>query len=137
MDYLLGALLQLAEIIDDKPMQVPWDANIFGRDLEISLYLHSQDVLELARGQEELNITIIYSYLIYLSIYLYQINFMFRYLSGVTEIMGLNDLYGFVDPQLTHEGNKFDDIQSYVTECFQRRKKNLFCPLCCWVSHFC
>jgi len=40
---------------------------------------------------------IIYSYLIYLSIYLYQINFMFRYLSSVTETMGLNDLYGFVD----------------------------------------
>ena len=47
------------EIIADKPMQVPWDANIFGRDLDIPLYLHSQDVLELARGQEELNITII------------------------------------------------------------------------------
>jgi len=41
---------------------------------------------------------IIYSYLIYLPIYLYQINFMFRYLSGVTETMGLNDVYGFVDP---------------------------------------
>jgi len=40
-------------------MQVPWDANIFGRDLDIPLYLHSQDVLNLARGQEELNITII------------------------------------------------------------------------------
>jgi len=54
---------------------------------------------------------IIYSYLIYLSIYLYQISFMFRYLFGVTETVGLNDVYGFVDPQLTHVGNKFDDIQ--------------------------
>jgi len=59
LDDPLGALLQLAEIIADKPMQVPWDANIFGRDLDIPFYLHSQDVLELARGQEELNITII------------------------------------------------------------------------------
>ena len=48
---------------------------------------------------------------------------MFRYLSGVTKIMGLNDLDGFVDPQLTHEGNTFDDIQSYMTGCFQRRKE--------------
>jgi len=71
---------------------------------------------------------IIYSYMIYLSIYLYQINFMFRYLSGVTETMGLNDVYGFVDPQLTHEGNKFDDIQSYVTGCFQREKEIYFVP---------
>jgi len=59
LDDPLGALLQLAEIIVDKLMQVPWDANIFRRDLDIPLYLHSQDVLELARGQEELNITII------------------------------------------------------------------------------
>jgi len=59
LDDPLGALLQLAKIITDKSMQVPWDANIFGRDLDIPLYLHSQDVLELARGQEELNITII------------------------------------------------------------------------------
>jgi len=59
LDDPLGALLQLAEIIANNPMQVPWDANIFGRDLDIPLYLHSQDVLELARGQEELNITII------------------------------------------------------------------------------
>jgi len=58
LDDPLGALLQLTEIIADNPMQVPWDANIFGRDLDIPLYLHSQDVLELARGQEELNITI-------------------------------------------------------------------------------
>jgi len=59
LDDPLGALLQLAEIIDDKPMQVPWDSNIFGRYLKISLYFHSQDVLELAREQEKLNITII------------------------------------------------------------------------------
>jgi len=66
--------------------------------------------------------------LIYLSIYLYQINFMFRYLSDVTETMGLNDLYGFINPQLTHEGNKFDDIQAYVTKCFQREKEIYFVP---------
>jgi len=73
-------------------------------------------------------LVIIYSYLIYLSIYLYQINFMFRYLSGVTETMGLNDLYGFINPQLTHEGNKFDDIQAYVTKCFQCEKEIYFVP---------
>jgi len=59
LDDPLGALLQLAEIIADKPMQVPWDANICGRDTDMPLYLHSQDVLELTRGQKELNITII------------------------------------------------------------------------------
>jgi len=48
LDDPLGALLQLAEIINDKPMQVPWDSKIFGRDLEIPLYLYFQDALELA-----------------------------------------------------------------------------------------
>jgi len=52
---------------------------------------------------------IIYSYLMYLYIYLYQINLLSRYMSSVIENMGLNDLYGFIDNQLTHEGNKFDD----------------------------
>jgi len=33
LDDPFGALLQLAEIIADNPMQVPWDANIFGRIL--------------------------------------------------------------------------------------------------------
>jgi len=46
LDDPLVALLQLAEIINDKLMKVPWDSKIFGRDLEIPLYLHSQDVLE-------------------------------------------------------------------------------------------
>jgi len=53
---------------------------------------------------------IIYSYMIYLSIYLYEINFMFRYLSGVTETMGLNDVYGI------------------VTGCFQCGKEIYFVP---------
>jgi len=41
---------------------------------------------------------IIYSYMIYLSIYLYQINFMFKYLASVIETMGLNDVYGCKHP---------------------------------------
>ena len=77
-------------------------------------------------------LVIIYSYLIYVSIYLYQINFWFRYgfidPQLTHETMGLNDLYGFIDPQLTHEGNKFDDIQAYVTKCFQRGKEIYFVP---------
>ena len=75
---------------------------------------------------------IIYSYFIYLFVYLYQINFLFRYMLDVTENMGLNDLYGFIDPQLTQEGNKLDDIQPYVTKCFQRVKEICFVPYVAW-----
>jgi len=42
------------------------------------------------------------------------------YMFGVSNNMGLSDVYGFIDPQPTHEGNKFDDIQAYVTQCFGR-----------------
>jgi len=36
---------------------------------------------------------------------------------GVSNNMGLSDLYGLIDPQFTHDDNKFDDIQAYVTQC--------------------
>ena len=47
---------------------------------------------------------------------------------SVSNNMGLSDVYGFIDPQLTHVGNKFDDIQAYVTECFGQGKKIYFVP---------
>ena len=48
----------------------------------------------------------------------------------------LNDVYGFIDPQLTHEGNKFDDTQT-CEQMLSTRKINLFYPLYCWISHLC
>ena len=54
--------------------------------------------------------------------------FLSRYMFSVSNNMGLSDVYGFIDPQLTHVGNKFDDIQSYVTECFRQGKKVYFIP---------
>jgi len=43
---------------------------------------------------------------------------MFRFMFGVNKNMGLNDVYGFIDPKLIHEGKKFDEIQAYITKCF-------------------
>ena len=37
-------------------------------------------------------------------------------------------MYMGVNTQLTHEGNKFDDIQSYVIGRFQRGKEIYFVP---------
>jgi len=42
--------------------------------------------------------------------------------------MGLSDVYGFIDPPLTHVGNIFDDIQAYITQCFGRGKE-IYCVL--------
>jgi len=59
LDDPLGALHQLANIISDKSMVVSWDSDVFGRDSDIPMYLHKQDVFELASRTEELNITLI------------------------------------------------------------------------------
>jgi len=59
LDDTLGALHQLVDIISDKPMVVPWDSDVFGRDGDILMYLHKQDVLEFGSSTEELNITLI------------------------------------------------------------------------------
>jgi len=33
-------------------MEIPWDSNVFGRDIDIPLYLHEQYVLEFASRRE-------------------------------------------------------------------------------------
>ncbi|KOM28053.1 hypothetical protein LR48_Vigan492s001700 [Vigna angularis] len=58
-DDSLGALDELANIISDVPMNVHWDSTTFGREAQIPLYLHQQDVSELVSGREEINITLI------------------------------------------------------------------------------
>ncbi|KOM54861.1 hypothetical protein LR48_Vigan10g075300 [Vigna angularis] len=57
-DDPLDALDELCNIIVDAPMNVPWDSTTFGRHVEIPLYLHQQDVKELALGREEINISV-------------------------------------------------------------------------------
>ncbi|KOM49422.1 hypothetical protein LR48_Vigan08g024900 [Vigna angularis] len=51
-----------------------------------------------------------------------------KYMFGVSNKMGFNDVYGFIDPYMTHEGNIFDDIQAYITSCFAMGKEIYFLP---------
>ncbi|KOM52542.1 hypothetical protein LR48_Vigan09g120100 [Vigna angularis] len=113
-DDPLGALDELAKIISDEPMNVHWDSTTFGRETQIPLYLHHQDVRELASGREEINITLIQLWMMY----------MFY----VSNKKGFNDVYGFIDPSMTHERNKFDDIQTYITPYFGMGKEIYFLP---------
>ncbi|KOM40914.1 hypothetical protein LR48_Vigan04g111200 [Vigna angularis] len=78
------------------------------------MYLHSQDVKELASRREELNITLIQLWMMY----------MF----GVSNNLGYNDVYGFIDPQVTHEANNFDDITTYITSRFAMGNDIYFIP---------
>ncbi|KOM43325.1 hypothetical protein LR48_Vigan05g092900 [Vigna angularis] len=86
-DDPLGALDELVNIILDAPMIVPWDSTTFGREAHIPLYLHQQDVRELASGREEINITLIQLWMMY----------MF----DISKKKGFNDVYGFIDPYMT------------------------------------
>ncbi|KOM51965.1 hypothetical protein LR48_Vigan09g062400 [Vigna angularis] len=72
------------------------------------------DVMELASGREEINITLIQLWMMY----------MF----DVSNKKGFNDVHGFIDPSMTHERNKFDDIQTYITTCFGMGKEIYFLP---------
>ncbi|KOM48342.1 hypothetical protein LR48_Vigan07g204600 [Vigna angularis] len=110
----LGALDELGNIISDMPMIVPWDSTTFGRETQISLYLHQQNVRELALGREEINITLIQLWVMYMFV--------------VSNKMGFNDVYRFIDPYMTHERNKFNDIQAYITACFAIGKNIYFLP---------
>ncbi|KOM27768.1 hypothetical protein LR48_Vigan462s002100, partial [Vigna angularis] len=93
---------------------VPWGSTTFGRDAEIPLYLHQHDVRELASGREEINITLVQLWMMY----------MF----GISNKMGFNDVYGFIDPYMTHEGNIFDEIQAYITTYSAMGKQIYFLP---------
>ncbi|KOM45628.1 hypothetical protein LR48_Vigan06g093400 [Vigna angularis] len=46
----------------------------------------------------------------------------------VSNKKGFNDVYGFIDPSMTHERNKFDDIQTYITTCFGMGNEIYFLP---------
>ncbi|WVZ16703.1 hypothetical protein V8G54_009685 [Vigna mungo] len=109
-----GSLQLLADILKNKPLEVEYDANVVGRGSEVPLYLHSQDVRELASGTEELNITLVQLWMMY----------MF----GISNNLGYNDDYGFIDPQVIHETNDFDQITTHLTRRFASSKKIYFMP---------
>ncbi|KOM47781.1 hypothetical protein LR48_Vigan07g148500 [Vigna angularis] len=66
-DDPLDALDELVKIISDALMNVHWDSTTFGREAQIPLYLHHQDVRELTSGREEINITLIQLWMICLA----------------------------------------------------------------------
>jgi len=50
---------------------------------------------------------------------------MFRYMFTICKNAGLSDIYGFMDPQFIHQGNKFDDTQAYMMRIQPGRKKKV------------
>ncbi|KOM25539.1 hypothetical protein LR48_Vigan115s000900 [Vigna angularis] len=50
------------------------------------------------------------------------------YMFGVSNNLGYNDFYGFIDPQVIHETNDVDEIATYLTRRFASGKKIIFIP---------
>ncbi|KOM37347.1 hypothetical protein LR48_Vigan03g072800 [Vigna angularis] len=47
------------------------------------------------------------------------------YMFGVSNNLGYNDVYGFIDPHVIHETNDFDEITTYLTRRFASEKNIL------------
>ena len=54
----MAALVEVATKLDTTVLEVPWDANVFGRHSSLPLYVHMSDLLVAARDQE-INVTIL------------------------------------------------------------------------------
>jgi len=58
IDVHVAALVEVATKLDTTVLEVPWDANVFGRHSSLPLYVHMSDLLVAARDQE-INVTIL------------------------------------------------------------------------------
>ena len=71
----------------------------------------------------------LYIKLIYISsILISKLIFDFRYMSGVSNKLGRSADYGFVDPQLIHESNDFEQINMNLIRSFGSGKKIYLLP---------
>jgi len=58
IDDPVAALVEVATTLDTTVLEVPWDANVFGRHSDVPLYIHMSDLLDLGFGDQEINITV-------------------------------------------------------------------------------
>jgi len=55
----VAALVEVATALNTTISEVPWDVNVFGRHNDVPLYIHMSDLLDLASGDQEINITVL------------------------------------------------------------------------------
>ncbi|XP_068479070.1 uncharacterized protein [Phaseolus vulgaris] len=55
IDDPVAALVEVATKLDTIVLEVPWDANVFGRHSNLPLYVHMSDLLDLAARDQEIN----------------------------------------------------------------------------------
>jgi len=50
--------VEVSTTLDTIVLEVPWDANVFGRDSDVPLYFHIFDLLDTS-GYQEINISVL------------------------------------------------------------------------------
>jgi len=55
----VAALVEVVASLDTIVVEVPWDANVFYRRSDILLYFYMSNLLDLAYGNREINITVL------------------------------------------------------------------------------
>ncbi|XP_068461862.1 uncharacterized protein [Phaseolus vulgaris] len=71
------------------------------------------DLLDLASGDQEINITVLQLWMMYLS--------------GLCFDEGKHNIYGFLDPQITQSiGNKKSETQTYITTALKNGGKHIY-----------
>ena len=55
----MATLVEVATTLDTIIVEVPWDANAFGRHSDVPLYFHMSDLLDLASRNQEINIAVL------------------------------------------------------------------------------
>jgi len=51
-------LVEVATTLDTTVLEVPCDVNVFGRHINLPLYVHMSDLLDLAVEDQKINITV-------------------------------------------------------------------------------
>ena len=55
----MATLVEVATTLDTTVVEVPWDANVFGRHSDVPLFFYMSDLLDLASGNQEINTTVL------------------------------------------------------------------------------
>ncbi|XP_068461802.1 uncharacterized protein [Phaseolus vulgaris] len=112
----MASLRLIASQIGNDPFPVPWDNTFFQINTELPLMIYNTDLSEFISGNQELNISII------------QFFMMFLHRVCITE--GKENMYGFVDPAYTNPvGPNSTETQAYITNILEKEGKQIYlCP---------
>ncbi|KAH1220976.1 hypothetical protein GmHk_12G034492 [Glycine max] len=97
-----------------KPLQVMWDATIFGVfNQNFPLYIKHEDLSEIAHGGQCLNISVIQLWILHLT--------------ETSVRAGNSDVYGFLEPQsIQSSGQSQFESESYIKSWIQSSKRDVY-----------